>query len=139
MGATGTLALGINMPCRSTIFCGDTLELNGLMFRQMSGRAGRRGFDRLGQVVFLDMAFLKISSLVASDLPVLAGEFNMSPTTLLRILHQMELVNLDEEQGKALPRSKEDMLRSISPLFSMPFFRSEVADLDPQVAYHTRF
>eukprot|EP00971_Amphidinium_carterae_P168363 3335964-Amphidinium_carterae.1 len=37
-------------PHRSTIFCGDSLDLNGLMFRQMSGRAGRRGFDLLGQV-----------------------------------------------------------------------------------------
>ena len=56
------------MPCRSTIFCGDSLELNGLMFRQMSGRAGRRGFDLLGQVVFLDMNFLKVRRLVAEDI-----------------------------------------------------------------------
>merc|ERR1712187_994825 len=72
--ATGTLALGINMPCRSTIFCGDSLDLNGLMYRQMSGRAGRRGFDLQGQVVFLDMGYHKVRSLIASDLPTLTGE-----------------------------------------------------------------
>jgi len=61
----------------------------------------------------------------------------------LRVLHQWELLTLEEEQGreqgKELARSKEDMLRTLAPLFSMPFFRSELADLDTQVAYHTRF
>jgi len=91
------------------------------------------------------MAFLKISSLVSSELPVLAGEFNMSPTTLLRVLHQWELLCMQEEpeedggKVKELPRKKEDMLRTMGPVFSMPFFRSELADLDTQVAYHTRF
>merc|ERR1719343_1132276 len=108
----------------------------------MSGHAGRRGFDLLGQVVFLDMSFLKVRSLVASDLSVLAGEFNMSPTTLLRVLHEWEILSMEEgleDQKKALPRPKEDVARTLSPLFSLPFFRSEHADLETQVAYHTRF
>mmetsp|Transcript_59948 Transcript_59948/g.97036 ORF Transcript_59948/g.97036 Transcript_59948/m.97036 type:complete len:1938 (-) Transcript_59948:58-5871(-) len=138
--ATGTLALGINMPCRSTIFCGDSLDLNGLMFRQMSGRAGRRGFDLLGQVVFLDMAFPKVQRLIASDLSNLAGEFTLSPTVLLRALHMWERMTLDfEEQDKVLPRSREDVSRCLSPMFSIPFFQSKTAELSTQVAYHTRF
>ncbi|CAD7968229.1 unnamed protein product [Amoebophrya sp. A25] len=67
--ATGTLALGINMPCRSVVFTGNDVELTGLMFRQMAGRSGRRGFDLLGNVIFWGMPFEKISQLVASDLP----------------------------------------------------------------------
>lgn len=42
---SGTLALGINMPCKATVFAGSSVELNALMYRQMAGRAGRRGFD----------------------------------------------------------------------------------------------
>lgn len=137
--STGTLAMGINMPCRSTIFCGDSLELNGLMYRQMSGRAGRRGFDLLGQVIFLDMAFGKVQRLVASNLSSLAGEFTLSPTVLLRALHEWELVSLDEAQDKELARSKSDIARCLSPMFSLPFFQSRTAELDTQVAYHTRF
>jgi len=137
--ATGTLALGINMPCRSTIFCGDSLDLNGLMFRQMSGRAGRRGFDLLGQVVFLDMSFLKVRRLIASDLSTLTGEFQLSPTTLLRVLKCWEQCCLDAEQDKALPRSKDELARTWAPMFSLPFFNSATAELGTQVAYHTRF
>lgn len=137
--ATGTLALGINMPCRSTIFCGDSLELNGLMFRQMAGRAGRRGFDLLGQVVFLDMAFLKIRSLVSSELSVLTGEFLLSPTTLLRALHMWEYVSIDIDGGADVPRGKDEIGLNISTLFSSPFFSSKTADLETQVFYHTRF
>eukprot|EP00929_Paragymnodinium_shiwhaense_P082526 TRINITY_DN4351_c0_g1_i1.p1 TRINITY_DN4351_c0_g1~~TRINITY_DN4351_c0_g1_i1.p1 ORF type:complete len:1954 (-),score=750.05 TRINITY_DN4351_c0_g1_i1:133-5994(-) len=137
--ATGTLALGINMPCRSTIFCGDSLELNGLMFRQMAGRAGRRGFDLQGQIVFFDMGFPKIRRLVTSDLSSLTGEFVLSPTCLLRALVEWERISLDVEMEKTLARSKEDIARCLSPMFTIPFFRSSKVELETQVSYFTRW
>mmetsp|Transcript_45205 Transcript_45205/g.105396 ORF Transcript_45205/g.105396 Transcript_45205/m.105396 type:complete len:1912 (+) Transcript_45205:101-5836(+) len=136
--ATGTLALGINMPCRSTIFCGDSLELTGLMFRQMSGRAGRRGFDLLGQVIFLDKPFTKIQRLISSDLSSLAGEFTLSPTILLRALFEFEEMKNLEEEGR-LGRSLADITRCLAPVFETPFFQSKTAELKTQVAFHTRF
>ena len=57
--SAGTLAYGINMPCRTVAFAADHIFLNALQFRQMTGRAGRRGFDMLGHVVFLDVPFRK--------------------------------------------------------------------------------
>ena len=84
--ATGTLALGINMPCKSTVFAGASVELNGLMFKQMSGRAGRRGFDLIGHVVFTDASFHDISRIIAADVTSLYGDFSLTVTTVLRLV-----------------------------------------------------
>jgi len=49
-----SLAFGVNMPFRTCIFCG---EMNGLldplMAQQMAGRAGRRGLDTHGNIVYV--------------------------------------------------------------------------------------
>lgn len=85
--ATGTLALGINMPCKTTLFIGDHFILNALNFRQASGRAGRRGFDLLGNVGFLGVTQEKINRLLKSQLPDVNANFKMTPTYILRLLH----------------------------------------------------
>eukprot|EP00400_MALV-I_sp_L67-5_P000606 gene606-251_t len=108
--STQTLALGINMPCRSTIFCGDTLRLTGLMYRQMSGRAGRRGFDLLGHVIFFDLPSAKVNQLVASALPNLSGELSMSCSWALRALMLWESIDGSEKDlafQKLAPSLKE--------------------------------
>eukprot|EP00434_Breviolum_minutum_P001097 symbB.v1.2.000961.t1/scaffold39.1/size394969/5 len=113
-------------------------ELTGLMYRQMSGRAGRRGFDLLGQVIFLDKPFSKIQRLITSDLSTLAGEFTLSPTILLRALHEWETVSLLEEDG-TLGRPKAEIAKCLAPVFTLPFFQSKTAELVTQVAFHSRF
>lgn len=76
--ATGTLALGINMPCKTVVFSGDSVFLTALNFRQAAGRAGRRGFDLLGNVVFQGISDAKICRLISSRLPELNGHFPVS-------------------------------------------------------------
>ena len=48
-----SLAFGVNMPFRTCVFCG---EMNGqltpLLAQQMQGRAGRRGLDTQGNIVY---------------------------------------------------------------------------------------
>ncbi|KAJ5657229.1 DEAD/DEAH box helicase [Penicillium longicatenatum] len=83
--ATGTLALGINMPCKTVVFSGDSLFLTSLNFRQASGRAGRRGFDLLGNVVFQNVPTAKIHRLVSSRLPDLNGHFPVTTSLVLRL------------------------------------------------------
>jgi superfamily II RNA helicase len=81
--ATNTLALGINMPCKTVVFAGDSQWLTPIMYRQMSGRAGRRGFDDTGNVVFLGIPPAKIWHLATAPLSQLHGHFPLS-TTLVR-------------------------------------------------------
>ncbi|XP_053514334.1 probable ATP-dependent RNA helicase DDX60 isoform X3 [Artibeus jamaicensis] len=84
--ATGTLALGINMPCKSVVFAQNSIYLDALNYRQMSGRAGRRGQDLMGDVYFFDIPLPKIEKLIKSNVPELRGQFPFSITFVLRLM-----------------------------------------------------
>jgi len=84
--STETLAFGINMPCRSVIFAGDHVSLNSIQYQQMSGRAGRRGLDVLGHIVFFDVPLHKLHRLIVAPVPRLRGHFPLSSSLLLRVL-----------------------------------------------------
>lgn len=83
--ATGTLSLGINMPCATVVFVTDSVYLTPLNYRQASGRAGRRGFDLLGNVVFHKIHMHRAFRLMNSHLPSLTGHFPTSTTLMLRL------------------------------------------------------
>lgn len=83
--ATGSLSLGVNMPTRTTVFAGDSPDLTALNYRQASGRAGRRGFDNIGNVVFHGFSEDRINRLISSKLPPLLGHFPISASLVLRL------------------------------------------------------
>jgi len=84
--STGTLSLGLNMPCRSVVFAGDSPLLTPLTFQQMSGRAGRRGYDDYGNVVFFGLPKHRVFTLVSAHLPHLVGSQPITPSIALRSL-----------------------------------------------------
>ncbi|NXN73461.1 DDX60 helicase, partial [Himantopus himantopus] len=84
--ATSTLALGINMPCKSVVFAEDSVFLDALNYRQMSGRAGRRGQDMIGNVFFYDIPLPKVERLIKSNVPQLKGQFPLTITLILRLM-----------------------------------------------------
>lgn len=66
--ATETLAAGINMPARTTVLASITKRsdeghrtLTASEFLQMSGRAGRRGMDKVGHVVVVASPFQTVA------------------------------------------------------------------------------
>ncbi|KAG8944709.1 hypothetical protein FRC04_001608 [Tulasnella sp. 424] len=83
--ATGTLALGINMPIKTSIFVGDSVYLTALMYRQCAGRAGRRGMDILGNVVFYGIPMERIHGIITSKVPPLTGNMPLTTTLSLRL------------------------------------------------------
>ena len=78
--ATATLALGIHMPCKTVVFMDDSIYLDSFQYRQASGRAGRRGFDQNGNVVFFDIGLTKLERLVGSFIPEIRPHFPLSVT-----------------------------------------------------------
>ncbi|KAM8939453.1 putative ATP-dependent RNA helicase DDX60 [Pelodytes ibericus] len=98
--ATGTLALGINMPCKSVVFLHDSVYLDALNYRQMSGRAGRRGQDLLGNVFFFGIPMPKVKKLLKSNVPQLKGQFPLSISLVLRVMLLASRAD-DKEDAKA--------------------------------------
>lgn len=84
--ATGTLALGIHMPCKTVVVAGDSRYLNALEYHQMSGRAGRRGFDKEGNVIFYGLHKRKITDLMTGRPPSMVGNFPLNASLILRLL-----------------------------------------------------
>ncbi|CAM9938300.1 unnamed protein product [Pylaiella littoralis] len=92
-----SLAYGVNMPFRSCCFCGsmDGL-LNPLVAQQMSGRAGRRGLDTQGNLLYMNMAWPKIQGLMLGDIPAIVGRDPQYPTIAL---HHPSLVRAETPGG----------------------------------------
>ncbi|KAH8085472.1 P-loop containing nucleoside triphosphate hydrolase protein [Cristinia sonorae] len=125
---TGTLALGINAPTRTSVFCGDSPFLTALMYRQCGGRAGRRGFDLLGRIVFYGLAMDRVQRLVLSRLPSLGGSFPMTSTLVLRLFNLLEGSNNSPFAAAAI----RNMLQLPHISFTSDIGRD-------QLLHHTRF
>lgn len=126
--ATGTLSLGINMPCATVIFSGDSVYLTALNFRQAAGRSGRRGFDLLGNVVFQGIGRERASRLLSSRLPDITGHFPVTTTLVLRLF---TLLN----DSKSSPYA----IKAINSLLSQPRLYLGGESFKEAVLHHLRF
>ncbi|XP_068760165.1 probable ATP-dependent RNA helicase DDX60 isoform X1 [Montipora capricornis] len=126
--ATSTLSLGIHMPCKTVVFAGDSPFLNSLMYRQMSGRAGRRGFDPVGNVVFFGVPYQKIQRLITANIPKLVGNFPINVSLVLRLL-------LMTSKGE----DKRDAFTKSLTLLSHPFICRKHPKMEGQIKKHFLF
>eukprot|EP01065_Artemidia_motanka_P042704 TRINITY_DN5772_c0_g4_i2.p1 TRINITY_DN5772_c0_g4~~TRINITY_DN5772_c0_g4_i2.p1 ORF type:complete len:2172 (+),score=832.60 TRINITY_DN5772_c0_g4_i2:97-6612(+) len=120
--ATETLALGIHSPCRTVLFAGDDVRLSTMQFRQMAGRAGRRGLDWVGNVVFLGVPAKKVKRLMTGALPTLRGHHPIDPALVLRfcLLHNHQFPQQGRERHDVDKQTVQTMARCISkPLFNL--------------------
>ena len=119
--ATTTLAVGVHVPCKTVVIAGDEIYLKSLTYRQMAGRAGRRGFDNVGRVVFLGVPERKVKRLMAANLPKLTGNFPISTTLCLRLL---TVVKDFRQRGQKSECARQDTL-----VRSMVFIISRILEL----------
>ncbi len=99
--ATETLAAGINMPARSTVISAISKRtdnghrmLTANEFLQMSGRAGRRGMDKVGYVTVIGTQFQspeEVAELVFSDANPLESRFSPKYSMVLNLLQKFSM------------------------------------------------
>jgi superfamily II RNA helicase len=126
--ATGTLALGINMPCKTVVFAGDSVSLTALNFRQCAGRAGRRGFDLLGNVLFLGIPVQRVFRILSSRLPDLNGHFPITTSLVLRLATLLHGSN-----------NSDFAIRTINSILSQPRLYLGSPKSRMAVLHHLRF
>ncbi|CDJ41656.1 DEAD/DEAH box helicase, putative [Eimeria tenella] len=139
---THALALGMNLPCRSAVFAGDALALTPTMFKQAGGRAGRRGYDAEGHIIFWEVPLKRINRLLEARLPLFSGEFPVTPMLCLRTLRlnsQLEARGAFEQQlDAAFKRLFLNPLFSLSASNKMPS-EEQLQVLRFHIRYHVRF
>ena len=106
------LAYGVNMPFRTACFFGDPGKnwLTPLLHQQMAGRAGRRGLDRQGHLVYAGFTPDRIRELLKGELPDVVGRFPLYPTIPLQLTMNTERYNvagtkLTEEKMRVICRT----------------------------------
>jgi hypothetical protein len=118
------------MPARGVVLCGDSKLLTPLQYRQMSGRAGRRGYDAIGHVCFFAVPPRKVFRLLKSPLNSLRGHFPINTTLALKM-----------SDYHAQASDKKDATRALQPLLREPFFADTYTGkhLLKQIEYYFRY
>jgi len=92
------LAYGVNMPFRSCVFCGDMgSALTPLIANQMQGRAGRRGLDVQGSIIYLGMDWPYIENLMLGQISEVTGK---EPRYPIMVLQQALAASNDPDDTK---------------------------------------
>src|SRR5215471_503283 len=117
--ATDTLALGINMPAR-TVVVGEMLKFDGTSrrlltpneYRQMTGRAGRRGIDARGVSLLMYsqwVTFPQTLRVLTSDLLPLESAFRPTYSTAMNLwLRPEDEERLADLYARSLRRFQHD-------------------------------
>jgi len=119
--STSTLGQGINMPCRTVVLAGDSAEINSMTFRQMAGRAGRRGFDLTGNVVMFGLPSRRMLQLMGSPLPRVSPRLAVPATHHLRLLAKLSALRrkaagliADTSRNPAADRQRVDVGKELA-------------------------
>ncbi len=119
VAATETLALGINMPARTVVL--ERLEkwngeshvlLTPGEYTQLTGRAGRRGIDRVGHAVVLhqrDLDFRTVAGLVGTRTYPLRSSFEPSYNMAVNLLRRHDLAQAEELLGASFAQFEADL------------------------------
>ena len=132
--ATATLATGINTPCKTIIIGNDSTFLSEILLHQMIGRAGRRGIEDLGHVIFFCLDEGRVRSMLSSKLPEISGCMPLTVSFILRLLHLINPTVSEEFKLLGYPLSATcPTVESVKKLLNTPLFIQQTAENKSQL------
>lgn len=112
--ATETIAVGVNMPIRTLVLCSiekgtnnqNIRSLTAAEFKQISGRAGRRGLDTKGLIVFLPLYNLPSeihirTELLFGPMPKIVSKMELTYHSFLKLIDS-NTTNMDSFYDNSL-------------------------------------
>ena len=118
--ATETFAVGVNMPTRTIVFTelekftnGGRRFLHTAEYKQMSGRAGRRGLDKYGTVILLPLYGFpyksELKKVMLGKVPHIESKFYINYSFILKII-QSNSKNMDQFIGNSMFKKDNDSI-----------------------------
>ena len=124
--ATETFSIGLNMPTKSVIFM-DAFKYDGSTNRilhsheytQMAGRAGRRGIDKIGNVIHLNNLFRNMDStsyriMMKGTPQTLTSKFNISYNLVLNLQNNDNVNPLHFIKKSMIQSDAEGQIRQLN-------------------------
>lgn len=136
--ATGTLSYGNSMPCKTSVIADNSMFMLKIYFQQLSGRAGRRGFDPKGNVVIMNMLLERVRRYLTTNLPNLNGSFGNTNTFILRLITFCMLSELRLEDSEQSEHALEDAVSALTQPLSL-FTQATNVESNTQHYHYTRF
>ena len=110
--ATETFAVGVNAPTKTVIFTSIKKQTKKKLrclfteeYKQMAGRAGRRGLDTKGTVILLFLygisSKLSVKNMMLGGVPALKSKFYLNYSFILK-MSQSNIYNINDFLGKTL-------------------------------------
>jgi superfamily II RNA helicase len=152
--ATETFAVGVNMPTRTIVFTelekptdGEKRFLHTAEYKQMSGRAGRRGIDTFGFVIILPLYDFpykeELKSVMLGKVPHIESKFNINYSFILKII-QSNTKNMDDfingsmfnkDNNNIIQQLQKELIIAQNNISGYTFDQNDVDNLDKYLRY----
>jgi hypothetical protein len=113
--SSASLAVGVNTPCKSIIVGSDSRFLDEILLQQMIGRAGRRGIEDMGHVIFFSLDEYRLRDMISCKLPEISGSMPLTISYILRLVLLVKSREYPVVEGDSVSQSVSKVLNT--PLF----------------------
>jgi len=146
--ATETFAVGVNMPTRTVVFT--ELEkftnknkrfLTTAEYKQMSGRAGRRGIDTAGTVIILPIYDLpdeqQFRQIMLGKINSITSQFKIDYQFVLKVLQSITILNISDSSNNnpEINITNSDPITNIYKFMRKSLFYSDTMSIATSIKY----